>query len=184
MAKKTAMTKEELKEKLVEKPEAEEAKAEKPKKQVAKTTAKKPAPKKAEPKESPLDKFFPASVEVDGIAFERHEEVKDWETFKHFTEAMQNAGNHVVLACNWPKKYKKQYDANSQGDKLFPKDGFEYDLDFNEVLMVQQTREAIITVSVLTEQVIIFKDEDFQMTDFGYFLCNGMPFTVYTYADE
>lgn len=167
----------------VEKPKAEEAKAEKPKKQVAKTTAKKPATKKPELKESPLNKFFPASVEVEGIAFERHEEVKDWETFKHFTEAMQNAGNHVVLACNWPKKFKKQYDDNSQGDKLFPKDGFEYDLDFNEVLMLQQTREVVITVSILTEQVIIFKDEDFQMTDFDYFLCNGMPFMVYTYTD-
>lgn len=200
------MSKEELKEKLVaekaaktsaKKPvekalkvakkaakKAEPQVEEKPKKQVAKTAAKKPAAKKVEPKENPMDKFFPATIEVDGTEFERHEEIASWEEFKNFCEAMQNAGTHVVIACNWPKKFKKYYNENNNGEKLFPKDGFKYDLDLQEVFMFQQTRDTVITVSVLTESVVLFREDYFEMTDFGYFFENGMPFMVYTYTDD
>ena len=88
-----------------------------------------------------------------------------------------------MIACNWPKKYKKYYDENNQGEKLFPKDGFEYDLDLQEVLMLQQTRETAITVSILTESVILFREDYFELTDFGYFMTNGMPFMIYTYEN-
>lgn len=145
-----------------------------------KTVAKKTTAKK---EDSPMDKFFPETIEVDGTKFGRVQ-LKSWEEFKEFVTICQSEGNlHVVIACNWPKKYKKEYDANNQGEKLFPKDGFEHDLDLQEVLMLQQTRETAITVSILTEAVILFREDYFELTDFGYFLENGMPFMVYTYGD-
>ena len=162
-----------------------------PKKTVAKkttakkTTAKKTVTKKATAKkeENPMDKFFPKELEVDGTKFSRVQ-MKSWEEFKEFVTTCQSEGSlHVVIACNWPKKYKKAYDENNQGEKLFPKDGFEHDLDLQEVLMLQQTRETAITVSILTESVILFREDYFELTDFGYFLENGMPFMVYTYED-
>ena len=168
----------------VEEKSTEAAKA--PKKTVTKkTTAKKTVTKKATAKkeENPMDKFFPETIEVDGTKFGRVQ-LKSWEEFKEFVTLCQSEGNlHVVIACNWPKKYKKIYDENNQGEKLFPKDGFEHDLDLQEVLMLQQTRETAITVSILTESVILFREEYFELTDFGYFLENGMPFMVYTYED-
>ena len=172
----------------VEEPKVEEPKAE-PKKPAKKTATKasatkKATAKKAEKKENPMDKFFPETIEVEGTEFSRVQ-ISSWEEFKHFVEACQEEGsNHVVIACNWPKKYKKEYDANNQGEKLFPKDGFEYDLDLQEVLMLQQTRETAITVSILTEAVILFREDYFELTDFGYFLENGMPFMIYTYTDS
>ena len=146
---------------------------------------KKATAKKAEKeKENPIDKFFPKTIEVEGTKFSRVQ-ISSWEEFKTFVEACQDEGsNHVVIACNWPKKYKKDYDANNQGEKLFPKDGFERDLDLQEVLMLQQTRETAITVSILTESVILFREDYFELTDFGYFLENGMPFMIYTYTDS
>ena len=163
------MSKEELIEKLV---------AEQEEKAVKKS--KKSSAKKAE---NPMDKFFPKELEVDGTKFSRVQ-MKSWEEFKEFVTTCQSEGSlHVVIACNWPKKYKKAYDENNQGEKLFPKDGFEHDLDLQEVLMLQQTRETAITVSILTESVILFREEYFELTDFGYFLENGMPFMVYTYED-
>ena len=157
-----------------------------PKKTVAKkTTAKKTVTKKATAKkeENPMDKLFPKELEVDGTKFGRVQ-MKSWEEFKEFVTTCQSEGSfHVVLACNWPKKYKKAYDENNYGDKLFPKDGFEYDLDLQEVLMLQQTRETVITVSVITESVVLFREEYFELTDFGYFMINGMPFMIYTYSD-
>lgn len=164
-------------------------KAEEPveeKKPAKKTVAKKaPATKKATAKkeENLMDKVFPKELEVDGTKFSRVQ-LKSWEEFKEFVTICQSEGNlHVVIACYWPKKYKKAYDENNQGEKLFPKDGFEHDLDLQEVLMLQQTRETAITVSILTESVILFREEYFFVTDFGYFLENGMPFMVYTYED-
>ena len=168
----------------VEEKSTEAAKA--PKKTVTKkTTAKKTVTKKATAKkeENPMDNLFPKELEVDGTKFNRVQ-MKSWEEFKTFVKACQDEGSlHVVIACNWPKKYKKEYDANNQGEKLFPKDGFEHDLDLQEVLMLQQTRETAITVSILTESVILFREDYFEPTDFGYFLENGMPFMVYTYED-
>lgn len=154
------------------------------KKPAKKTVAKSSATKKTvAKKENPMDKFFPASIEVDGTKFSRVQ-IKSWEDFKTFVKACQDEGSlHVVIACNWPKKYKKEYDANNQGEKLFPKNGFEYDLDLQEVLMLQQTRETAITVSIITESVILFREDYFELTDFGYFMTNGMPFMVYTYED-
>ena len=157
-----------------------------PKKTVAKkTTAKKTVTKKATAKkeENPMDKLFPKELEVDGTKFGRVQ-MKSWEEFKDFVTTCQSEGSfHVVLACNWPKKYKKDYDENNYGDKLFPKDGFEHDLDLQEVLMLQQTRETVITVSVITESVVLFREEYFELTDFGYFMINGMPFMVYIYSN-
>ena len=157
-----------------------------PKKTVAKkTTTKKTVTKKATAKkeESPMDKFFPKELEVDGTKFARVQ-MNSWEEFKDFVTTCQNEGSfHVVIACNWPKKYKKEYNENNYGDKLFPKDGFEHDLDLQEVLMLQQTRETVITVSVITESVVLFREEYFELTDFGYFTVNGMPFMVYIYSD-
>ena len=150
-----------------------------------KATAKKTVTKKATAKkeENPMDKLFPKELEVDGTKFGRVQ-MKSWEEFKEFVTTCQSEGSfHVVLACNWPKKYKKEYDENNYGDKLFPKDGFEHDLDLQEVLMLQQTRETVITVSVITESVILFREEYFELTDFGYFMINGMPFMVYVYSD-
>lgn len=152
------------------------------KKTVAKkvSTAKKATAKK---EENPMDKFFPETIEVDGTKFSRLQ-MKSWEDFKTFVTTCQDEGSlHVVIACNWPKKYKKIYDENNQGEKLFPKDGFEHDLDLQEVLMLQQTRETAITVSILTESVVLFREDYFELTDFGYFLENGMPFMIYTYED-
>ena len=169
----------------VEQPKVEEPKAE-PKKEVKNTATapvKKTTVKKAEKKENPMDRMFPKTIEVDGTTFERHEELTSWEDFKAFTEKNFSTGIHTVVACNWPKKHKKEYDANNYGEKLFPKDGFEHDLDLQEVLMLQQTRETAITVSILTESVILFREDYFELTDFGYFLENGMPFMVYTYED-
>ena len=163
----------------------EQVEEKKPAKKTAtsKTPAKKATAEKAEKKENPMDKFFPETIEVDGTKFNRVQ-IKSWEEFKEFVTTCQSEGSlHVVIACNWPKKYKKEYNANNQGEKLFPKDGFEYDLDLQEVLMLQQTRETAITVSILTESVILFREEYFDLTDFGYFLENGMPFMVYTYKD-
>ena len=167
----------------VEQPKAEEPKAE-PKKEVKKTATKKPVKKATAKKdENPMDSLFPKELEVEGTKFNRVQ-MKSWEEFKTFVKACQDEGSlHVVIACNWPKKYKKEYDANNQGEKLFPKDGFEHDLDLQEVLMLQQTRETVITVSILTESVILFREDYFEPTDFGYFLENGMPFMVYTYED-
>lgn len=168
----------------VEEKSTEAAKA--PKKTVTKkTTAKKTVTKKATAKkeENPMDNLFPKELEVDGTKFNRVQ-MKSWEEFKEFVTTCQSEGSlHVVIACNWPKKYKKAYDENNQGEKLFPKDGFEHDLDLQEVLMLQQTRETAITVSILTESVILFREDYFELTDFGYFLENGMPFMVYTYED-
>ena len=167
----------------VEQPKAEEPKAE-PKKEVKKTATKKPVKKATAKKdENPMDSLFPKELEVEGTKFNRVQ-MKSWEEFKTFVKACQDEGSlHVVIACNWPKKYKKEYDANNQGEKLFPKDGFEHDLDLQEVLMLQQTRETAITVSILTEAVILFREDYFELTDFGFFLENGMPFMVYTYED-
>ena len=137
----------------------------------------------AKKEENPMDKFFPQELEVHGTKFSRVQ-MKSWEEFKEFVTTCQSEGSlHVVVACNWPKKYKKIYDENNHGEKLFPKDGFEHDLDLQEVLMLQQTRETAITVSILTESVVLFREDYFELTDFGYFLENGMPFMVYTYED-
>lgn len=176
---------EKAEEQVEEKKSTEVTKA--PKKTVAKKTkAKKTVTKKATAKkeeENPMDKFFPKELEVDGTKFSRVK-IESWEEFKKFvTDFQDEDGLHVVIACNWPKKYKKIYDENNQGEKLFPKDGFKYDLDFQEVLMLQQTRETAITVSILTESVVLFREEYFELTDFGYFLENGMPFMVYVYSD-
>ena len=170
----------------VEQPKAEEPKAE-PKKEVKKTATKK-APvkksmvKKAEKKENPMDKMFPKTIEVEGTTFERHEELTSWEDFKSFTEKNFSTGVHTVVASNWPKKFAKDYN-NNCGMKLFPKEGFAYDLDLNEVLIAQQTIERVITVSILTESAGFFSEEDFELTEFGYFMANAMPFMVYTYED-
>ena len=170
----------------VEQPKAEEPKAE-PKKEVKKTATKK-APvkkatvKKAEKKENPMDKMFPKTIEVEGTTFERHEELTSWEDFKAFTEKNFSTGVHTVVAGNWPKKFAKDYN-NNCGMKLFPKEGFAYDLDLNEVLIAQQTIERVITVSILTESAGFFSEEDFELTEFGYFMTNAMPFMVYTYED-
>ena len=170
----------------VEQPKAEEPKAE-PKKEVKKTAtrktpAKKTTVKKAEKKENPMDKMFPKTIEVEGTTFERHEELTSWEDFKAFTEKNFSTGVHTVVASNWPKKFAKDYN-NNCGMKLFPKEGFAYDLDFNEVLIAQQTIERVITVSILTESAGFFSEEDFELTEFGYFMTNSMPFMVYTYED-
>lgn len=170
----------------VEQPKAEEPKAE-PKKEVKKTATKK-APvkkttvKKAEKKDNPMDKMFPKTIEVEGTTFERHEELTSWEDFKSFTEKNFSTGVHTVVASNWPKKFAKDYN-NNCGMKLFPKEGFAYDLDLNEVLIAQQTIERVITVSILTESAGFFSEEDFELTEFGYFMTNTMPFMVYTYED-
>lgn len=170
----------------VEQPKAEEPKAE-PKKEVKKTATKK-APvkktteKKVEKKENPMDKMFPKTIEVEGTTFERHEELTSWEDFKAFTEKNFSTGVHTVVASNWPKKFAKDYN-NNCGMKLFPKEGFAYDLDLNEVLIAQQTIERVITVSILTESAGFFSEEDFELTEFGYFMTNAMPFMVYTYED-
>lgn len=170
----------------VEQPKAEEPKAE-PKKEVKKTVtkkapAKKTTAKKAEKKENPMDKMFPKMIEVEGTTFERHEELTSWEDFKAFTEKNFSTGVHTVVASNWPKKFAKDYN-NNCGMKLFPKEGFAYDLDLNEVLIAQQTIERVITVSILTESAGFFSEEDFELTEFGYFMTNAMPFMVYTYED-
>ena len=170
----------------VEQPKAEEPKAE-PKKEVKKTVtrktpAKKTTVKKAEKKENPMDKMFPKTIEVEGTTFERHEELTSWEDFKAFTEKNFSTGVHTVVASNWPKKFAKDYN-NNCGMKLFPKEGFAYDLDLNEVLIAQQTIERVITVSILTESAGFFSEEDFELTEFGYFMTNSMPFMVYTYED-
>lgn len=170
----------------VEQPKAEEPKAE-PKKEVKKTVtrktpAKKATVKKAEKKENPMDKMFPKTIEVEGTTFERHEELTSWEDFKAFTEKNFSTGVHTVVASNWPKKFAKDYN-NNCGMKLFPKEGFAYDLDLNEVLITQQTIERVITVSILTESAGFFSEEDFELTEFGYFMANAMPFMVYTYED-
>lgn len=169
----------------VEQPEAEEPKAE-PKKEVKKTATKAPVKKttakKVEKKENPMDKMFPKTIEVEGTTFERHEELTSWEDFKAFTEKNFSTGVHTVVASNWPKKFAKAYN-NNCGMKLFPKEGFAYDLDLNEVLIAQQTIERVITVSILTESAGFFSEEDFEMTEFGYFMTNSMPFMVYTYED-
>lgn len=170
----------------VEQPKAEEPKAE-PKKEVKKTVtkkapAKKTTVKKAEKKENPMDKMFPKTIEVEGTTFERHEELTSWEDFKSFTEKNFSTGVHTVVASNWPKKFAKDYN-NNCGMKLFPKEGFAYDLDLNEVLIAQQTIERVITVSILTESAGFFSEEDFELTEFGYFMTNAMPFMVYTYED-
>ena len=170
----------------VEQPKAEEPKAE-PKKEVKKTAtrktpAKKTTVKKAEKKENPMDKMFPKTIEVEGTTFERHEELTSWEDFKAFTEKNFSTGVHTVVASNWPKKFAKDYN-NNCGMKLFPKEGFAYDLDLNEVLIAQQTIERVITVSILTESAGFFSEEDFELTEFGYFMTNSMPFMVYTYED-
>ncbi len=160
-------------------------KAEEPVEKKAAKVPKKTVTKKATAKkeENPMDRFFPETIEVEGTKFIRVQ-MKSWEDFKTFVKACQEEGSlHVVIACSWPKKYKKIYDENNQGEKLFPKDGFEYDLDLQEVLMLQQTRETAITVSVLTESVVLFREDYFELTDFGYFMENGMPFMVYTYED-
>lgn len=164
----------------------EEPKAE-PKKEVKKTVtkkapAKKTTVKKAEKKENPMDKMFPKTIEVEGTTFERHEELTSWEDFKAFTEKNFSTGVHTVVASNWPKKFAKDYN-NNCGMKLFPKEGFAYDLDLNEVLIAQQTIERVITVSILTESAGFFSEEDFELTEFGYFMTNAMPFMVYTYED-
>ena len=170
----------------VEQPKAEEPKAE-PKKEVKKTVTKK-APvkkttaKKVEKKENPMDKMFPKTIEVEGTTFERHEELTSWEDFKAFTEKNFSTGVHTVVVSNWPKKFAKDYN-NNCGMKLFPKEGFAYDLDLNEVLIAQQTIERVITVSILTESAGFFSEEDFELTEFGYFMTNSMPFMVYTYED-
>ena len=168
----------------VEQPKAEEPKAE-PKKEVKKTAtrktpAKKATMKKAEKKENPMDKVFPKTIEVEGTTFERHEELTSWEDFKSFTEKNFSTGVHTVVASNWPKKFAKDYN-NNCGMKLFPKGGFVYDLDLNEVLIAQQTIERVITVSILTESAGFFSEEDFELTEFGCFMTNSMPFMVYTY---
>lgn len=170
----------------VEQPKAEEPKAE-PKKEVKKTVtkkapAKKATVKKAEKKENPMDKMFPKTIEVEGTTFERHEELTSWEDFKAFTEKNFSTGVHTVVASNWPKKFAKDYN-NNCGMKLFPKEGFACDLDLNEVLIAQQTIERVITVSILTESAGFFSEEDFELTEFGYFMTNAMPFMVYTYED-
>ena len=170
----------------VEEPKAEETKAE-PKKSAKKTATKasatkKATVKKAEKKENPMDRMFPASIEVEGTTFERHEELTSWEDFKAFTEDNFAKGIHTVVASNWPKKFAKDYN-NNCGMKLYPKEGFAYDLDLNEVLIAQQTIERVITVSILTESAGFFSEEDFELTDFGYFMTNAMPFMVYTYED-
>ena len=153
------------------------------KKTVAKkVSTKKTTAKKAEKKENPMNKMFPASIEVEGTTFERHEELTSWEDFKAFTEENFAKGIHTVVASNWPKKFAKDYN-NNCGMKLFPKEGFDYDLDLNEVLIAQQTIERVITVSILTESAGFFNEEDFELTDFGYFMTNAMPFMVYTYED-
>jgi len=167
-------------------------KAEEPveeKKPAKKTVAKKaPATKKttvkkeAEKKENPMDKMFPKTIEVEGTTFVRHEELTSWEDFKAFTEDNFSKGIHTVVASNWPKKFAKDYN-NNCGMKLYPKEGFAYDLDLNEVLIAQQTIERVITVSILTESAGFFSEEDFELTDFGYFMTNAMPFMVYTYED-
>ena len=75
--------------------------------------------------ENPMDKLFPKTIEVEGTKFSRVQ-ISSWEEFKEFVTTCQSEGSlHVVIACNWPKKYSKDYDANNQGEKLFPKDGFE-----------------------------------------------------------
>ena len=154
------------------------------KKTVAKKApaTKKATAKKAEKKENPMDRMFPASIEVEGTTFERHEELTSWEDFKAFTEDNFAKGVHTVVASNWPKKFAKDYN-NNCGMKLYPKEGFAYDLDLNEVLIAQQTIERVITVSILTESAGFFSEEDFELTDFGYFMTNAMPFMVYTYED-
>lgn len=172
--------------KVVKKTPKKTEKVEKPaEKKVAKiTTAKKSAEKKTSVKKEEPN-YFPAEVNIDGTDFSRVK-LSSWQEFKDFVNACQEeTGIHVVIACNWPATFKKDYNANNQGDKLFPKDGFKFDLDMQEVLMLQQTRETVITVSIITESVILFRDEFFELdADHDYFVYNGMPFMIYTYTEN
>lgn len=150
------------------------------KKSPAKTAkkAEKPA-KKAEkkPEVSILDKLFPTVIDLEGEKLERCATVNSYSDFKKLFEGAEESGASVFVACNWPKKFAKDYKA-SYGVSM-PKEGFKNNLDIFEVQFFQQTVDRALVVSVLTEAICTIHAEDVSRNEDGIIVIYDVECEVY-----
>lgn len=107
---------------------------------------------------SAYDKLFPAHLDLEGETLERCGHINSYGDFKKLFEDAEESGASVFVACCWPKKYAKDYEA-SYGVPM-PKSGFKNNLDILEVQFFQQTVDRALVVSVLTEAICTFHAED------------------------
>ena len=150
------------------------------KKSSAKTTAKtEKTAKKAEkkPEVSILDKLFPTVIDLEGEKLERCATVNSYSDFKKLFEGAEESGASVFVACNWPKKFAKDYKA-SYGVSM-PKGGFENNLDIFEVQFFQQTVDRALVVSVLTEAICTIHAEDVSRNEDGIIVIYDVECEVY-----
>ena len=150
------------------------------KKSSAKTTAKTAkTAKKAEkkPEVSILDKLFPTTIDLEGEKLERCAMVNSYSDFKKLFEGAEESGASVFVACNWPKKFAKDYEL-SYGVSM-PKGGFENNLDIFEVQFFQQTVDRALVVSVLTEAICTIHAEDVSRNEDGIIVIYDVECEVY-----
>ena len=146
----------------------------------AKTTAKtEKTAKKAEkkPEVSILDKLFPTVIDLEGEKLERCAMVNSYSDFKKLFEGAEESGASVFVACNWPKKFAKDYYESYRVP--MPKGGFENNLDIFEVQFFQQTVDRALVVSVLTEAICTIHAEDVSRNEDGIIIIYDVECEVY-----
>lgn len=143
-----------------------------------KVAPKKEAAEKKAPKVPKFDRdeVFPEVLEIDDATYTRAEL-----TYDEICERYENGENTFIALesdSNYLKNYKKWYDVNppknEKGKAEFPDN-----LDFMQVILVQNATEQILTVSVHTEAVLRFQKDQFKMNKDGYCKAGDYKFNCY-----
>lgn len=145
------------------------------------------APKKQEaekkaPKKPAFDRdeVFPEVLEIDDATYTRAD--LDYEEICERYENGENTFFALALDADYLKAYKDLYGVNppknAKGKVEFPDN-----LDFLQVILVQNATEQILTVSVHTEAVLRFQKENFKADKTNCFKAGNYKFNVYVEDD-
>ena len=147
-----------------------------------KVAPKKEAAEKKAPKVPKFDRdeVFPEVLEIDDATYTRAEL-----TYDEICERYENGENTffaLALDADYLKAYKDLYGVNppknAKGKAEFPDN-----LDFLQVILVQNATEQILTVSVHTEAVLRFQKADFKADKDHCFKAGNYKFNCYIEDD-
>ncbi len=148
----------------------------------AKVAPKKEVAEKKAPKAPKFDRdeVFPEVLEIDDATYTRTELTYD-EICERYEEG-ENTFFALALDADYLKAYKTLYGVNppknAKGKTEFPDN-----LDFLQVILVQNATEQILTVSVHTEAVLRFQKADFKADKDNCFKAGNYKFNVYVEDD-
>lgn len=140
-------------------------------------TTTKSAKSEKKPQVSVYDKLFPAHIDLEGEALDRCGHINSFGEFRKLFEDAEESGRSVFVACYWPKKYAKDYEASY--NVRMPKSGFKDNLDICEVQFFQQTIERALAVSVLSEAICTIHAEDVVRNEDGIIIVNDVECEFY-----